>query len=164
MPGSDFQQYLFLVPQFLDVRTSASIRSEASPHPPRKLLFILKAPMSGSMKRFARPPAFTRRGTISAVHAHLLTQKSALEDHFRLTLTDCERPQFLHYREGDFFVRHQDGNTEQLEFDHLKVRRISIVVCLNAFLTSQKQILMVAAASTFTTRRRWQLLNPRFLA
>jgi predicted 2-oxoglutarate/Fe(II)-dependent dioxygenase YbiX len=28
-------------------------------------------------------------------------------------------------------VRHQDGNTDQLEFDHLKIRRISIVVFLN---------------------------------
>ena len=43
----------------------------------------------------------------------------------------CERPQFLRYRQGDFFVRHQDGNTEQLEFDHLRIRRISIVVFLN---------------------------------
>ena len=31
------------------------------------------------------------------------------------------------------FVRHQDGNTEQMEFDHLKVRRISIVVFLNGY-------------------------------
>ena len=28
-------------------------------------------------------------------------------------------------------MRHQDGNTDQLEFDHLRIRRISIVVFLN---------------------------------
>jgi len=28
-------------------------------------------------------------------------------------------------------VRHQDGNTRQLDFDHLRIRRISIVVFLN---------------------------------
>jgi len=60
-----------------------------------------------------------------------LGQKSALESHFGTTLTDCERPQFLRYETGDFFVRHQDGNTDQYEFDHLRVRRISIVVFLN---------------------------------
>ncbi|HEX5883554.1 MAG TPA: hypothetical protein VFY67_03315 [Pyrinomonadaceae bacterium] len=55
-----------------------------------------------------------------------------MEDHFRDGLTDCERPQFLRYEKGDFFVRHQDGNTKQLDFDHLRVRRISIVF-LNDF-------------------------------
>jgi len=37
----------------------------------------------------------------------------------------------LRYQNGDFFVRHQDGNTHQLDFDHLRIRRISIVVFLN---------------------------------
>lgn len=69
--------------------------------------------------------------TISQIHDRLFHQKASLEDHFDLKLVDCERPQFLHYRKGDFFVRHQDGNSDQLEFDHLRVRRISIVVFLN---------------------------------
>jgi SM-20-related protein len=65
------------------------------------------------------------------MHDRLYQQKSSLEAHFDLKLVDCERPQFLCYRKGDFFVRHQDGNTDQLEFDHLRIRRISIVVFLN---------------------------------
>ena len=71
--------------------------------------------------------------TVSDVHQRLLTMKSALETHFGISLNDCEPPQFLRYKEGDFFVRHQDGNTHQLDFDHLRVRRISIVVFLNGF-------------------------------
>jgi SM-20-related protein len=71
--------------------------------------------------------------TITQVHERLLRHKSALEAHFSLNLTDCERPQFLRYEKGDFFVRHQDGNTKQLDFDHLRIRRISIVVFLNDF-------------------------------
>lgn len=70
---------------------------------------------------------------VSEVHELLLMQKSALQDHFGLSLKDCEPPQFLRYKEGDFFIRHQDGNTHQLDFDHLRVRRISIVVFLNDF-------------------------------
>ena len=69
--------------------------------------------------------------TITWVHERLFQQIPALNEHFKLDLTDCERPQFLVYRAGDFFVRHQDGNSEQLEFDHLRVRKISIVVFLN---------------------------------
>ena len=69
--------------------------------------------------------------TLARIHERLRTQKSALEMHFGLSLTDCEPPQFLRYEPGDFFVQHQDGNTEQLEFDHLRVRRISLIIFLN---------------------------------
>ena len=71
--------------------------------------------------------------TKSQIHEQLLSQKSAIETHFGLNLNDCEPPQFLRYEKGDFFVRHQDGNPRQDDFDHLKVRRISIVVFLNGF-------------------------------
>jgi SM-20-related protein len=69
--------------------------------------------------------------TISQMWNRLFQQKPLLEEHFGQSLTDCERPQFLRYEKGDFFVRHQDGNTKQLDFDHLRIRRISIVVFLN---------------------------------
>ena len=51
----------------------------------------------------------------TSIHSRLLQHKAQLEEYFGQSLTDCEPPQFLHYREGDFFVRHQDGNTEQME-------------------------------------------------
>jgi predicted 2-oxoglutarate/Fe(II)-dependent dioxygenase YbiX len=51
---------------------------------------------------------------------------------------------FLRYQNGDFFVRHQDGNTHQLDFDHLRIRRISIVVFLNDHSTSQSQTALAA--------------------
>jgi SM-20-related protein len=65
------------------------------------------------------------------VRGLLLRRKDEVAEHFGLTLSDCEDPQFLRYREGDFFVAHQDGNTEQLQYDHLRVRRVSVVVFLN---------------------------------
>jgi len=69
--------------------------------------------------------------TFSALHQRLFELKPVLEQHFGKPLSDCERPQFLRYERGDFFVRHQDGNTEQLEFDHLRIRKISLIVFLN---------------------------------
>lgn len=68
--------------------------------------------------------------TIDFVIKRLLAYKQALEQHFSMTLTEVEDPQFLHYREGDFFVAHQDGNTGLLRLD-TESRRISLVVFLS---------------------------------
>ena len=65
------------------------------------------------------------------VRHRLLELMQEIERHFQIALSDCEPPQFLFYKEGDFFVPHQDGNTEQLQFDHLRVRRISVVIFLS---------------------------------
>jgi SM-20-related protein len=59
-----------------------------------------------------------------------MQRKQALEQHFGLPLGECEAPQFLRYRTGDFFVPHQDGNTP-LVFDQSRFRKISAVIFLN---------------------------------
>ena len=71
------------------------------------------------------------RETIELVTQRLLSCKSAVEKHFSVSLNECEDPQFLRYREGDFFVAHQDGNTGLLKLD-TELRLISIVIFLNA--------------------------------
>ena len=68
--------------------------------------------------------------TVDLVTQRLLSCKQAVEDHFSLALDECEDPQFLRYREGDFFVAHQDGNTGMLRLDTER-RRISTVIFLN---------------------------------
>jgi SM-20-related protein len=45
-------------------------------------------------------------------------------------LSECEDPQFLHYREGDFFVAHQDGNTGMTRLDTER-RLVSTVIFLS---------------------------------
>ena len=60
----------------------------------------------------------------------LLDHRTALAQHFNLVLGECEEPQFLRYREGDFFVAHQDGNTGLLRLETEK-RMISTVIFLN---------------------------------
>ncbi|HEV2863917.1 MAG TPA: 2OG-Fe(II) oxygenase [Pyrinomonadaceae bacterium] len=69
--------------------------------------------------------------TTEHVRRMLLRRMDEVAAHFGVRLHDCEPPQFLRYQEGDFFVAHQDGNTEQLQYDHLRVRRVSVVVFLN---------------------------------
>ena len=53
-----------------------------------------------------------------------------MAQYFGVALSSCEEPQFLHYRAGDFFVAHQDGNTP-LTRDDSRHRRVSVVVFLN---------------------------------
>ena len=68
--------------------------------------------------------------TIKLVMQRLSDCKEAVEKHFAVTLNECEDPQFLRYREGDFFVAHQDGNTGLLRLD-TELRLISTVIFLS---------------------------------
>jgi SM-20-related protein len=68
--------------------------------------------------------------TIELVTLKLWECKEAVEKHFAVTLSECEEPQFLRYREGDYFVAHQDGNTGLLRLDSER-RLISTVIFLS---------------------------------
>jgi SM-20-related protein len=68
--------------------------------------------------------------TVALVVQKLLACEAAIEKHFGVTLAECEDPQFLRYREGDFFVAHQDGNTGLLQLETEK-RLISTVIFLS---------------------------------
>jgi SM-20-related protein len=134
MPASDGPAHfhLFLLPHFLDADRCARLRAELAVAPTTQAPVYIEG-SEGTIHETIRKTTSLHPGseTLRQVHEQLLSQKSALESHFGTTLMDCEQPQFLRYETGDFFVRHQDGNTDQLDFDHLRVRRISIVVFLN---------------------------------
>ncbi len=68
--------------------------------------------------------------TVQLVVDRLLQLKPAAEKHFDVALSECEDPQFLRYREGDFFVAHQDGNTGLLRLES-ESRRVSMVIFLS---------------------------------
>lgn len=68
--------------------------------------------------------------TVEFVRRRLLECKQEIAEHFGVSLGDCEEPQFLRYRVGDFFVAHQDGNTGLLRSDQ-EARRVSVVIFLS---------------------------------
>jgi SM-20-related protein len=123
---------LFLNRNFLDAETCANLLVEVNSSPTTQAPVYIEG-TEGTIHENIRKTTSLHPSdeTISEMWNRVFQQKTLLEDHFGVSLTDCERPQFLRYKEGDFFVRHQDGNTKQLDFDHLRVRRISIVVFLN---------------------------------
>lgn len=134
MPESEGAAHfnLFLLRNFLDTESCASLRAELASAPTTQAPVYIQG-TEGTIHENIRKTTSLHpaRETFSQIHEQLLRQKSALEDHFGTSLTDCEPPQFLRYEKGDFFVRHQDGNSRQNDFDHLRIRRISIVVFLN---------------------------------
>lgn len=69
--------------------------------------------------------------TVASVTRRLEEHRKKLEEHFGIELSGCEEPQFLSYREGDFFVAHQDGNTGLINLDTDRTRRISVTIFLN---------------------------------
>ncbi|MDX6496825.1 MAG: SM-20-related protein [Blastocatellia bacterium] len=71
------------------------------------------------------------RDTLEYVTQRLMEYREKIAEHFGNSLSDCEEPQFLRYRVGDFFVAHQDGNTGLVQLDTDRSRRISISIFLN---------------------------------
>jgi SM-20-related protein len=69
--------------------------------------------------------------TRARLRGQLLERKGTIEEHFGITLSECEEPQFLRYEAGDYFVAHQDGNTP-LIFDESRHRKVSVVIFLNS--------------------------------
>ncbi|HEX8772340.1 MAG TPA: 2OG-Fe(II) oxygenase [Pyrinomonadaceae bacterium] len=87
-----------------------------------------KGAVEASVRRVAR--LAIAEETRERVRRKLLDHMRALAEHFAVGLSECEEPQFLRYRTGDFFVAHQDGNTP-LIFDDSRARRISVVIFLS---------------------------------
>ena len=69
--------------------------------------------------------------TRSRVEERLLERKPELEARFAVQLGRCQTPQFLIYREGDFFRPHTDNQDDPESPEWLKERRVSLVVFLN---------------------------------
>jgi SM-20-related protein len=69
--------------------------------------------------------------TVELVVGRLLKSRPAIEEHFGVSISDCEDPQFLRYGVGDFFVAHQDGNTGLIRSDRERARTVSVIIFLS---------------------------------
>ena len=70
--------------------------------------------------------------TIDLIQQRLLTIKPDVEQHFQLSLGGCEKPQFLVYKEGDFFRLHRDSGTPSKVPVHAQRRQVSLIIFLNS--------------------------------
>jgi SM-20-related protein len=122
---------LFLLNSFFDQQMCAEIVAElrdAQDSPAA----VYGRGGSGSIDERMRKAARLRpsQATFEFARGRLLECKGEVERHFRIKLGECEEPQFLRYRVGDFFVAHQDGNTGLLRLEQ-EQRKVSVVIFLS---------------------------------
>lgn len=96
----------------------------------RATVYDRDAPLSVDerVRRTAR--LASSRETVEFVRRRLNERRPALEEHFRVTLSECEEPQFLRYDAGGFFVAHQDGGTGLIRSER-ELRKVSVIIFLN---------------------------------
>ncbi len=127
MPWPD----LFAVKEFLEPSLREAIVAEMKTAP-GSAATVYGSTISGTVDESARRTFRVKPSneTVALVTQKLQGLKDAIERRFAVVLQECEEPQFLRYREGDFFVAHQDGNTGMLRLD-TEQRLISTVIFLN---------------------------------
>ena len=121
---------LFVVSQFFDQAVCGMIVAEMNAAAGAAAT-VYGTTVSGAIDEAMRRTFRVRPANeiVALVIVKLLSCKEAIETHFGVSLKECEDPQFLRYREGDFFVAHQDGNTGLLRLD-TEQRLISTVIFL----------------------------------
>ena len=122
---------LYVAKQFLEPGACREIVSAMSAAPGAAAT-VYRSAASGSVDQNIRQTLRLRPSvsTVELILNRLAGLKPVVEQHFDVVLSECEDPQFLHYREGDFFVAHQDGNTGLLQLDTER-RRVSTVIFLS---------------------------------
>jgi SM-20-related protein len=122
---------LFVISQFLELRLCEAIVAEMKAAQGTAAT-VYGSTVSGAVDQNVRRTLRIQPAaeTVKLVIDRLSAIRKAVEEHFAVTLGECEEPQFLRYREGDFFVAHQDGNTGLLRLETEK-RLISTVIFLS---------------------------------
>lgn len=97
--------------------------------------------------------------TQAVVTERMKVIRPELEEYFGLALEPNEPLQFLRYNSGDFFQPHMDSDTHFDAYDHVKNRRVTIVVFLNDVAESISTNSYMGGALTFyglIDRPGWQ--------
>ena len=131
MNSSNNWPELLIVKQFFEPHVCGEMLAELMSAPSNSSTVAGRGPTrtvdEGVRKSLRLQPS---NETIELVTRSLLERRAEVEKYFAVTLDECEDPQFLHYRIGDYFVAHQDGNTGLLRLESER-RKISVIVFLS---------------------------------
>ena len=127
---NDFE--LLSIKNFFDANTCGELITEMRRLPSTAAL-TYAADEIGSVDNRTRKVARVEPSphTVGFVMDRLIQHRQEIGDYFGVELNDCENPQFLRYRVGDFFVAHQDGNTGMVRLQSDQLRRVSASIFLN---------------------------------
>src|SRR5437660_354496 len=118
---------LFVAPDFLEAEFAERLRREMLIAPREKGL-VVKSDGEDHLDESIRK---VESGIVPheirvALKQSLRGLTPDLEKHFNLELTGCESPDYLIYRQGDFFARHSDGGERGMN-EGTRKRRVSAV-------------------------------------
>lgn len=134
MPTADFFSTLglFVAREFLPANTCATIRAEVRSAAVRPTLVRESGHTYVVDENTRRTKwADVSPETVAFVAERLLSVKPELERQFDCRLESCQRPQFLVYRKGDFFLQHRDRGAEEDAPEFSRRRQVSAVTFLN---------------------------------
>ena len=120
---------LFAQREFLDGALCDELRGEMASAPGRPSPVAEDAADAVDEDYRKTVSAQVSDATESLVRGRLDRVRPSLERHFDTGLKGCQPPQFLRYREGDYFRAHADHEAEGPR--HVTERRASAVVFLN---------------------------------
>jgi predicted 2-oxoglutarate/Fe(II)-dependent dioxygenase YbiX len=132
MPHSSFFRNLglFVRNDFLSPDTCAQIRTEMCTSETWKALIYRGETGEGILDEGVRKSLRVRvqESTITTVREQMRAIKPSVEQHFQMSLGDCDPPNFLSYGEGAYFKPHLDASGHP----DISYRQVSLVVFLNA--------------------------------
>jgi predicted 2-oxoglutarate/Fe(II)-dependent dioxygenase YbiX len=158
MPHDDFD--LYVVRDFFDHETCRELIRELRSSPAGGALTYGQESagvINENVRRVSRvqPSA----GTVALVTQRLMDQRANAAEHFGVSLSRCEEPQFLCYRPGDFFVAHQDGNTGLVNLESDRLRRVSVSIFLNRQSDAPEDDSFCGGSLTFSNWRNGRNLS-----
>jgi SM-20-related protein len=132
-PVSFFGSFgLLAVPTFLERDLCAEIRQEMA------TAGEVAATVRGADRSYAVDQQSRRTNwaevseeTSSLVSERLMSLRKEVAEVFGVEVSDVQRPQFLRYREGDFFAAHQDRGSDRKGAEFAQQRQVSAVIFLN---------------------------------
>jgi SM-20-related protein len=132
-PVSFFGSFgLLAVPNFLDREVCAEIRREMA------AAGEVAATVRGADRSYAVDQQSRRTNwaevsdrTTSLVRERLMSLRKHVAENFGIEVSDIQQPQFLRYREGDFFAAHQDRGSDMKGAEFALQRQVSAVIFLN---------------------------------
>jgi SM-20-related protein len=128
--NTDFD--LLLVTSFFDAETCRELIAELRQSPAVPAVTYGQGDAGSINQRVRKVESLMpSRETVEHVTQRLIDYREKVGEHFGISLSVCEEPQFLRYRVGDFFVAHQDGNTGLVLLDTDQSRRVSVSIFLN---------------------------------
>ncbi len=134
MASADFVKRLgiFVVRDFIDRPTCAALRaaSRAAEATPATIYSGSEVrELDVDSRRTLR--AHVSDDLVTNMRTRVLALMPEVARHFNVSLTGCQDPQFLVYREGDFFSKHADAGDDSDDPDTVRERKISVVVFLS---------------------------------